>query len=621
MKTIPNFAIYLRLRGAGEAKLKNKDIQVSNSNTSSLSHAKCNREKKHVFQGRKESILIMVSLGLALILSSSFLIAPVQADTYVFSTAWGGTVSGTFYEPYGVAVDSLGYVYVTDRVDDRVQKFTSSGDFVTTWGSLGSGDGQFDTPWGVAVDDLGYVYVADGGNSRVQKFTSSGVFVGKWGNSGSDYGQFYVPTGVAVDSLGYVYVADFGNSRVQKFTSSGDFVTTFGGWGLDVGQLKYPTGVAVDDLGYVYVVDEGNDRVQKFTSSGVFVTAFGGWGLESENGKFEDPYCVAVDSLGFVYVTDGYHERVQKFRVEYDASFGAWSTPGWAVLPINVDGFSTGFDTPNSFVGLTGIHNFTVPEYYDYGTDRYFFTYWMKDDSIVSTTRTLTVGSGGTYHAHYTSVLKEFDVTTGENDYTIGVCSNLNVTELSFDDDLKRLRLGLEGSPGTRGACNVSIPEELMSGDFSLFVDGLQETYLTDLYTILKSSNGTHYSLSLNYLLNSHVIDIYSTVAVPDFTAWLFLPFLLSATLFGLALRKRMKKHPNLNISFLHHGRSLQQRLRVFQKEKQAALVGYSKPSLFSHNATYLDSTFCFNSPCSFRSCLENLVFSRNMCGTSCHYS
>ena len=52
----------------------------------------------------------------------------------------------------------------------RIQKFTSDGVFLTKWGTEGSGDGQFRDPWGVAVDSAGNVYVADTYNHRIQKF-------------------------------------------------------------------------------------------------------------------------------------------------------------------------------------------------------------------------------------------------------------------------------------------------------------------------------------------------------------------------------------------------------------------------------------------------------------------
>jgi DNA-binding beta-propeller fold protein YncE len=63
---------------------------------------------------------------------------------------------------------------VADSGNNRIEKFSSSGDFLTTWGSYGSGDGEFNSPCGVAVDGSGNnVYVADTSNNRIQKFSYS----------------------------------------------------------------------------------------------------------------------------------------------------------------------------------------------------------------------------------------------------------------------------------------------------------------------------------------------------------------------------------------------------------------------------------------------------------------
>jgi len=84
------------------------------------------------------------------------------------------------------------------------------------WGSPGIGDGQFNFPEGMAVDSGGNIYVSDRFNHRIQKFSSSGVFLAKWGSQGSSDGQFKFPEGVAVDSAGNVYVSDRFNNRIQE---------------------------------------------------------------------------------------------------------------------------------------------------------------------------------------------------------------------------------------------------------------------------------------------------------------------------------------------------------------------------------------------------------------------
>jgi DNA-binding beta-propeller fold protein YncE len=108
-------------------------------------------------------------------------------------------------------------------------------------GTEGTGDGEFDRPTDVAVASDGSVYVADLYNQRIQKFTSEGVFVSEWGTGGSGDGEFMDPEGVAVAPDGSVYVADAGNHRIQKFTSEGVFVSKWDTWGEDDWQgQSYP---------------------------------------------------------------------------------------------------------------------------------------------------------------------------------------------------------------------------------------------------------------------------------------------------------------------------------------------------------------------------------------------
>ena len=98
-----------------------------------------------------------------------------------------------------------------------MQKFSSTGTFLAKWGTKGSANGQFKNPYDLAIDAAGNVYVGDTSNNRVQKFDATGAFVTKWGTKGSANGQFKKPHGIATDATGNVYVADTPNNRVQKF--------------------------------------------------------------------------------------------------------------------------------------------------------------------------------------------------------------------------------------------------------------------------------------------------------------------------------------------------------------------------------------------------------------------
>ena len=73
-----------------------------------------------------------------------------------------------------------------------MQKFDSEGNFITKWGTPGSGDGQFTRPGDIAVDSEGNTYVTDQGNNRVQKFDSEGNFITKWGSKEAVKGNLLI---------------------------------------------------------------------------------------------------------------------------------------------------------------------------------------------------------------------------------------------------------------------------------------------------------------------------------------------------------------------------------------------------------------------------------------------
>jgi NHL repeat len=63
-----------------------------------------------------------------------------------------------------------GYVYLCEFANHRVQKFTLEGQFVASFGRNGRGEGELDQPWGIARDSQGRMFVLDTYNHRVQRF-------------------------------------------------------------------------------------------------------------------------------------------------------------------------------------------------------------------------------------------------------------------------------------------------------------------------------------------------------------------------------------------------------------------------------------------------------------------
>ena len=241
--------------------------------------------------------------------------------------AWGSfsgddpnsAAPGTFNEPWGIALGPDGSVYVADTWNHRVQKFTSEGEFVTTWGSFG----QAETPtsfWGprdVAVDGEGNVLVTDTGNKRVVIFDGDGNYIGQFGEAGFGQGEFDEPVGLAINEQGRLYVADTWNQRVQSFVpdGSGSYVPinnweVFGWFGESLDNKPF---IDVNEAGNVFVVDPEGNRVLEFSSEGAIVRY---WGDFSEgNEGFGLAGSVASDHDGGVWVSDTGNSRLMHFTL------------------------------------------------------------------------------------------------------------------------------------------------------------------------------------------------------------------------------------------------------------------------------------------------------------------
>ena len=228
-----------------------------------------------------------------------------------------GSANGQFKAPTGVAVDGSGNVFVTDTGNNRIQKFTNSGQFVKAWGTVGIPPLQIKAPTGITVDSGNNVYVVDTGNNSIEKFDNNGVFVKSWGSSGSGKGQLGLTnakSGIAFGATGgqgFIVVVDTGNNRIEKFSTDGTILATWGTSGTGNGQFKAPTGVAVNSAGSIYVVDTGNIRIEKLDSNGGFVRTFGTFG--TTNGQFVLPIGIATASSGSLYIADTGNNRIEVF--------------------------------------------------------------------------------------------------------------------------------------------------------------------------------------------------------------------------------------------------------------------------------------------------------------------
>ena len=165
---------------------------------------------------------------------------------------------------------------------------------------LNTGSLTLANPFGVAVDGAGDLYIADTGNSRVVEVTAAGT-ASVLSTGGLTLKQ---PFGVAVDGAGDVYIADTGNNRVVEVTTAGTASV------LSTGSLTLaePFSVAVDGAGDLYITDTGNNRVVEVTAAGTAsVLSTGGLTLA-------EPFSVAVDGAGDLYIADYGNSRVVKIN-------------------------------------------------------------------------------------------------------------------------------------------------------------------------------------------------------------------------------------------------------------------------------------------------------------------
>jgi sugar lactone lactonase YvrE len=234
-----------------------------------------------------------------------------------------------FWAPFGITVDSAGNVLVAEVANSAIRKISAAGQAGTLAGlagNPGTNDGvgdnaQFRNPWGVAADRNGTVYVADTSSSTIRKITPAGAvstFAGLAGNSGSSDGvggqaRFSNPHGVAVDGAGDIFIADTGNNTLRKITPNGLVSTLAGRAGSPgsadgapgVSQLRRPQNLAVGASGRIYVADTDNLAIRVLSNAGALTTL-------AVAGDVGHPDAIAVDALGNVYLADTLNNVIRK---------------------------------------------------------------------------------------------------------------------------------------------------------------------------------------------------------------------------------------------------------------------------------------------------------------------
>jgi sugar lactone lactonase YvrE len=199
----------------------------------------------------------------------------------------GPAASAQFDYPEGMVIDGSGNLYVADGHNNVIRIINLSSATVSTYagtGTAGFNNGaltsaSFDEPYGMAIDASGNLYVTDIQNNSIRKITVSSGMVSTYAGTGTQgltngpaaSATFYYPLGCTFDSDNNMYVSDTYNNVIRKISSSGT-VTTFAGTGASgltngaasSATFNFPIGVVAsgDDI---YVADTHNNVIRKIT--------------------------------------------------------------------------------------------------------------------------------------------------------------------------------------------------------------------------------------------------------------------------------------------------------------------------------------------------------------------
>ncbi len=268
------------------------------------------------------------------------------------STGDGGlATSAELNTPEGYTIDKKGNVYIAEATGYRIRKINSSG-IISTFAGNGiagfMGDGglainaSLSNSFGLAIDSIGNIYIADTGNNRVRKVDTTGIittFAGTGTNGYSGDGGLAInaslggPYYIEFDLAGNLYTVET-NHTIRKINKVGIISTVAGidsaGYSGDGGlatnaKLNLPLGIAFDASGNLFIADAYNHVVRKVNLSGIISTVVGnGTGNGTPNGSFSgdggpalsaglnNPAGLSFDYAGDLYIADGNNNRIRK---------------------------------------------------------------------------------------------------------------------------------------------------------------------------------------------------------------------------------------------------------------------------------------------------------------------
>jgi sugar lactone lactonase YvrE len=240
-----------------------------------------------------------------------------------YLSSWG---AGLIAFAHAILIDDDDNVWLVDRDNGQVLKFTATGELLMTIGTKGyrsdtgvdpqdfsakayqqvtHGGGPFNLPTDIALAPTGEMFITDGyGNARVHKFAADGRYLFSWGEPGTGPGEFNMPHGVWIDRQGRLLVCDRENDRVQLFSQAGEFLSV---WPT---QLIGPAMTYVDHEDIVYVPEHNGGMVSILTLEGERLAQWG-------DSRYRSCHGLWGDSHGDLYVVQPVPGKKGRHVVKY----------------------------------------------------------------------------------------------------------------------------------------------------------------------------------------------------------------------------------------------------------------------------------------------------------------
>jgi trimeric autotransporter adhesin len=319
----------------------------------------------------------------------------------------GGQATGAEVQPWGVAVDSAGNLFIAEYLGRRIRKVSPNGTITTVagGGTADLGDGgpatkaQLGRPGAVAVDGEGNLFIAD---ERIRKVSSSGIITTVAGNGrdaccfsgdgGPATAAQVQPSGVALDGARNLFVA--GDNRIRKVSPEGIITTVVGngtsGFSGDGGpaisaQLNSPRAMAVDSAGNLFIADGGNQRIRKVSPSGIITTVAGNGtqGYFGDGGPATSAQLVAgslaVDSASNLYIAAGNVRKISPAGIISSVAGSGAACDEDSCPPLGDGGPATSASMYATSVAVDGVGNLIIA---DVGNSR---IRKVTPDGIIST--------------------------------------------------------------------------------------------------------------------------------------------------------------------------------------------------------------------------------------------